>query len=76
MPIEWAIIFFGTIAASVYFSYQSGVKEGVETATVLTLAQLEGQGLIHFDSNGNIKSGKGNKMIGDMIDERDGSEDS
>lgn len=76
MPIEWAIIFIGTIIASVFFSYNAGVKEGVETATVLTLAQLEGQGLIHFDSNGNIKSGKGNKMIGDMINERDGSEDS
>lgn len=72
MAIEWAIIFLGTIISCVYFSYNAGMKEGVETATVLTLAQLEGQGLIHFDSHGNIKSGKGRKMIGDMIDERDG----
>lgn len=72
MPIEWAIIFFTTIAACVYFSYQAGIKEGVEVATVLTLSQLEGQGLIHFDKDGNIKSGKGRKMLGDMIDERDG----
>ena len=72
MPIEWAIIFFGTIAGCGYFSYQAGIKEGVEVATVLTLSQLEGQGLIHFDKDGNIKSGKGRKMLGDMIDERDG----
>ena len=72
MPIEWAIIFFTTISACVYFSYQAGIKEGVETATLLTLSHLENEGLIHFDSNGTIKSGKGRKMIGDMIDERDG----
>lgn len=72
MPIEWAIIFFGTIIAAVFFSYNSGVKAGVTDATILTLARLEEEGLIHFDSNGNIKSGKGRKMIGDMIDEHDG----
>ena len=72
MPIEWAIIFFGTIAACVYFSYNEGMKKGVEEATLLTLAQLETQGLIHFDSRGNIKSGKGQTVLGDMIDERDG----
>jgi len=72
MPIEWVIIFLGTIVAAVYFSYNSGMKEGVEQATVLTLAQLESQGLIHFDSRGNIKSGKGQTVLGDMIDERDG----
>lgn len=72
MAIEWSIIFLGFIIACVYFSYHAGMKEGVEVATVLTLQQLEGQGLIHFDSNGTIKSGKGRKMIGDMIDERDG----
>lgn len=63
MPLEWAIIFFGTIVACVYFSYNAGLREGVETATVLTLAQLEGQGLIHFDSKGNIKSGKSSDSI-------------
>lgn len=74
MPIEWAIIFIGTVFAAVYFSYNSGMKSGVETATVLTLARLEAEGLIHFDSRGNIKSGNGNKskVLGDMIDERDG----
>lgn len=72
MPIEWAIIFFGTIAASAYFSYQEGMKKGIEEATVLTLANLEGQGLIHFDSNGIIKSGAGKRVIGEMLNERDG----
>ena len=57
MPIEWAIIFFGTIIAAVYFSYNSGMKFGVETATILTLAKLEEEGLIHFTKSGKIKSG-------------------
>jgi len=57
MPLEWAIIFLGTIIASVYFSYSSGLKAGVTTATILTLEQLESAGLIHTDSHGNIKSG-------------------
>lgn len=72
MPIEWAIIFLGTIAASVYFSYQSGIKEGVELATVLTLSKLEDEGLIHFDNRGNIKSGKGKKVLENLLNERDG----
>jgi len=72
MSPEWSIIFFSCISACVYFSWNSGFKKGIEEATVLTLAQLEGQGLIHFDNNGNIKSGKGRKMLGDMIDERNG----
>ena len=72
MPIEWAIIFIGTIAAAVYFSYNAGLKQGVTDATLLTLSRLEDQGLIHFDSNGTIKSGKGRKMLGDMINEHDG----
>lgn len=55
MPLEWAIIFLGTIAAAVYFSYNAGLKEGVTEATFLTLAQLESQNIIKFDSNGNIK---------------------
>jgi hypothetical protein len=57
MPIEWAIVFLGTIVAAVYFSYNSGLKEGVTTATILTLETLESDGLIHTDSNGDIKSG-------------------
>ena len=57
MPFEWAIIFLGTVVASVYFSYSSGLKEGVTTATILTLEQLEREGLIQTDSHGNIKSG-------------------
>lgn len=72
MPIEWAIIFFGSIAGCGYFSYQAGIKEGVEVATQLTLAHLETMGLIYFDNDGKINSGKGRKMLGDMIDERDG----
>jgi hypothetical protein len=72
MPIEWAIIFMGTIASCVYFSYQSGITKGVELATVLTLSKLEDEGLIHFDNNGTIKSGKGKKLLGDLLDERDG----
>lgn len=72
MPIEWAIIFLGTIAASVYFSYQSGIKEGVELATVLTLTKLEDDGLIHFDNCGNIKSGKGKKVLENLLNERNG----
>jgi hypothetical protein len=55
MPLEWAIIFLGTIAAAVYFSYNAGLKEGVTEATLLTLAQLESQNIIKFDANGNIK---------------------
>jgi uncharacterized protein YjiK len=58
MPIEWAIIFLGTIVAAVYFSYNSGMKYGVQTATLLTLAKLESEGLIHFNENGNIRSGR------------------
>jgi uncharacterized protein YjiK len=58
MPIEWAIIFIGTIVAAVYFSYNSGIKYGVQTATLLTLAKLESEGLIHFNENGNIRSGR------------------
>lgn len=69
MAIEWAIIFLGCISACVYFSYHAGMKEGVEVATQLTLVHLEGEGLIHFDGNGNIKSGKRKSMNGDMIDE-------
>jgi hypothetical protein len=72
MPIEWAIIFLSTIAACVYFSYDAGMRKGVEEATLLTLSHLEGQGLIHFDNRGNIKSGKGKKVLGDLLDESDG----
>ena len=74
MLTEWAIIFLGTIAGCVYFSYSAGMKEGVVLATQLTLDRLRIEGLIHFDSDGNIKSGKlkRKKMIGDMIDEYDG----
>lgn len=57
MPIEWVIVFFSTIIAAVYFSYNSGVRFGIETATVLTLAKLEEEGLIHFTKSGSIKSG-------------------
>jgi hypothetical protein len=76
MPIEWAITFLGTIVACVYFSYNSGMKSGVETATLLTLAKLEDDGLIHFDKYGTIKSGKGRKtakkLLGEFVNEHDG----
>lgn len=57
MPIEWALGFIGVIIAAVYFSYNSGVKYGVHTATLLTLAKLEDEGLIHFTKSGRIMSG-------------------
>lgn len=71
MPIEWSIIFLGTIASCVYFSYQQGLKEGVIVATELTLTQLEAQGLIHITEDGTIKSGKRNKMNGNLIDDNE-----
>lgn len=57
MALEWALIFLAIIGLCVYFSYNSGVREGVETATILTLAKLEEEGLIHFTESGKIKSG-------------------
>lgn len=75
MPIEWAIVFFGTIIACVYFSYNSGMKHGVQTATLLTLSHLENQGLIHFDENGTIKSGKGKSKIGDGVYDKNATND-
>jgi hypothetical protein len=75
MPIEWAIAFLGTIVASVFFSYNSGIKNGVEQATILTLARLENDGLIHFANDGTIKSGKGRKakkVLGEFLNEQDG----
>jgi hypothetical protein len=57
MALEWALIFLAIIGACVYFSYNSGLREGVETATLLTLAKLEEEGLIHFSESGKIKSG-------------------
>jgi hypothetical protein len=63
MPIEWAIIFLGTIVACVYFSYQSGLKEGVVVATELTLAHLEQSKIIEFDKNGNIQPVKNSRGI-------------
>lgn len=54
MPIEWAIIFIGVICASVYFSFMSGFKKGIEEATILTIAQLESQKIIKI-VDGEIK---------------------
>lgn len=71
MPIEWAVLFLGTIVACVYFSYNSGLKQGVTDATVLTLAHLEAEGLIHFSNSGKIMSGPENKEI---INERNGQQ--
>lgn len=61
MGVEWAIVFLGTIFACVYFSYNSGMRSGIETATILTLAKLESEGLIIFEEDGTIKAGKGQK---------------
>lgn len=57
MAIEWAIIFLAVIVACVYFSYHSGLREGVTSATLLTLSKLEDEGLIHFTKSGKIVSG-------------------
>jgi hypothetical protein len=57
MALEWALIFLAIIGACVYFSYNSGLREGIETATLLTLAKLKEEGLIHFTESGKIKSG-------------------
>lgn len=54
MPIEWSIIFLGTIAGCVYFSWMAGFKRGIEEATVLTIAQLESTGIIKI-VDGEIK---------------------
>lgn len=54
MPLEWTIIFLGTISACVYFSWNSGFKRGVTEATELTLAQLELQKIIKIE-DGEIK---------------------
>lgn len=61
MPIEWAIIFLSVIVACVYFSYNSGLREGVAEATILTLEHLKSEGLIQIDQDGNIKPGVKNE---------------
>jgi len=49
MPIEWGIIFLGTIAAAAYFSYQSGHQKGIRDGIESTLDQLAAQGVIEFE---------------------------
>lgn len=48
MPIEWTIIFLGTIAASVYFSYRNGYDAGIEEGVRSTLQNLEKDGVIEL----------------------------
>lgn len=73
MPIEWAILFLGTIVACVYFSYNSGLKHGVTEATLLTLEHLTSEGLIHFSKSGKIMSGPENKEINDECNGKQGN---
>lgn len=73
MPIEWAITFLGTIVASVYFSYNSGLKAGVTEATSLTLEHLMSEGLIHFSKSGKIMSGPEDKEINDECNGKQGN---
>lgn len=54
MPMEWVIIFLGTIAMSVYFSWKSGFNTGVVEATEFTLTRLEEMGLINVEEDGTI----------------------
>jgi len=49
MPIEWGIIFLGTIAASAYFSYKSGYREGAADGVDTLLQSLEEQGIIEVE---------------------------
>ena len=49
MPIEWSIIFLGTIAASAYFSYKSGFKSGAEFGVDTLLQDLEAKGIIELE---------------------------
>ena len=49
MPIEWGIIFLGTIAASAYFSYKSGFSAGTEFGVDTLLTDLESRGIIELE---------------------------
>ncbi len=49
MPIEWGIIFLGTIAASAYFSYKSGYREGAADGVDTLLHSLAAQGIIEIE---------------------------
>ena len=49
MPIEWGIIFLGTIAAAAYFSYKSGYREGAADGVDTLLHSLAAQGIIEIE---------------------------
>jgi len=49
MPIEWSIIFLGTIAASAYFSFLAGRKSGIEEGVDTILHSLAAQGVIELE---------------------------
>jgi hypothetical protein len=49
MSIEWQIIFLATIAASAYFSYQTGHKHGISDGIESCLDQLAAQGVIELE---------------------------
>jgi len=49
MPIEWGIIFLGTIAASAYFSFLAGRKSGIEEGVDTILQSLAAQGVIELE---------------------------
>lgn len=58
MPVEWMIIFMGTIAACAYFSYQRGVSVGQENAVDSVLYTLSAARIIDMDDDGNITAAK------------------
>jgi hypothetical protein len=49
MPIEWGIIFLGTIAASAYFSFKAGYKSGAEFGVETVLETLAENGVIELE---------------------------
>lgn len=57
MSIEWSIIFLLTVASSVYFSYNSGIRRGIIDATILTLHNLEEKKIIRILPSGKIEPG-------------------
>jgi len=58
MPVEWMIIFMGTIAACAHFSYQRGERAGQENAVDSVLYTLSAANLIDMDDDGNITAAK------------------
>jgi hypothetical protein len=49
MPIEWGIIFTGTVFMAAYFSYRAGHRAGMDDGIDSTLTSLEAQGIIELE---------------------------